>query len=236
MDADRPIVVFCATVPWRKPACDAMLRSIAEQTVKPDLTILHLDGFTRDDPRTTVPDALPVEQRELWPRRGLGARWRSLSGDHAAAIVMGVDDDFVYAPNYVARTVQERRRFGGAVSWHGWGTDWSNVCFPYAPRAPTALLRLGTGFLCARAADLIGIDRHPLADVFFNPKGHEEALVSFWFWKHGVKMTRPAGPAPLVRVHELAYDDRATSKSFAQEKAALRRKLYEDHGWPGGLR
>lgn len=228
---DRPLLVLCATVPWRRAACEAMLSSLARQTVVPDEVILHLDGFARGTPRPRAPDGLEVRFRRFLRHRGVGNWWRSLEAAHAGLLVACVGDDFVYPPGYVERLVALQVHHGGAIAWHGWSVDGHNCRFRARIPVATPLIRAGSALMIAEADDLLGVAEHELAGVFFAPNGHDEALVSCWLWSHGVAMTRPAGRPGVTHLPE-GNDPRATSIRDFDRKVSLRRVLRERYGWP----
>jgi hypothetical protein len=75
---DRPLLVLCATVPWRRAACEAMLSSLARQTVVPDEVILHLDGFARGTPRPRARNR-QLRPSTLQPCHAIAPPWRAWS-------------------------------------------------------------------------------------------------------------------------------------------------------------
>lgn len=226
-----PVLVLCATVPWRREACELMLRSLERQTVRPARVILHLDGFARATPRPALPSGLPVSVRRYLRPRGVGNWWRSLDESHRGMLVACVGDDFVYPPEHLERLVALQAEHGGAISWHGWAVSGENCWFRRRVKTPVRLTRCGTAFLLAPADDLIGIADHELADLFFHPRGHDEALISCWLWTRGVPMTRPAGWAEVEHL-PVGTDARATSIRDLHRKTALRRVLRERYDWP----
>jgi hypothetical protein len=102
-------------------------------------------------------------------------------------LVACVGDDFVYAPAHVERLAVLQALHGGAISWHGWAIDGRSLPFRAHAAEATPLIRCGTALMIARAADLLGIAGHELADLFFHPRGHDEALVSCWLWDYDRK-------------------------------------------------
>lgn len=227
--SERRVLVLCATVPWRRAACEEMLGSLARQTKAPEEVILHLDGFARATPRPQAPSGLELRFRRFLRHRGVGNWWRTLDASHRGMLVACVGDDFVYPPAYLARLVDLQAAHGGAVAWHGWSVDGRNCRFRASIRAAMPLVRCGTALMIAEADDLLGVAEHKLADVFFGPRGHDEALISCWLWRHGVPMTRPAGTAGVRHLPE-GCDARATSIRDHDRKASLRRVLRERYG------
>lgn len=226
-----PVLILCATVPWRRDACAQMLRSLDRQTLRPELVILHLDGFARATPRPSVPPALEVNVRRFLRPRGVGNWWRSLDESHLGMLVACVGDDFVYPPDYLERLASLQTEYGGAISWHGWSVDGRNCRFRARLPAPAPLVRCGTALMLAPAGEIIGVGEHELADLFFHPYGHDEALISCWLWERGVPMTRPAGH-PGVTHLAAGCDPRSTSIRDRDRKASLRRVLRQRYGWP----
>jgi hypothetical protein len=227
-------IVFMATIPWRKPACQQMLQSLERQTIKPDEVLLHLDGFTAEDDPPWVPPSLNVKLIRLKGHQGIGARWRSLTEEHKGTMIFGMDDDFLYSSRYIADTLSAQEQFGGGISWHGLAATRERMWWMREPAESAPLSWMGTGFLCVPGEHLVGIDKHELASKFFAIKGHEEALVSFWLWQRKVIVTRPSGKTPVDGKHKLGSDPRSTSIALRKRKKALRRILYEKYGWPGG--
>lgn len=236
------VVVLCGTIPWRVPACEQMLLSLTAQTRKPDEVIVHLDGFGPSDtrPKTPSPDQLTVRFTHSDKPRGLGSWWYNLGGGEEEDVIMPVGDDFVYFPEYVESGLQALHAHGGAVSWHAWAPNPETGRLQlYNFRANVEMhvpgvIRAGTACFFTRRKHLLGMTDHPEAPVFFHPKGHEEALVSFWLWKNNVPITRPRGK-PALDLLPLGRDPRSSSVAFPQHKKALRRTLHTKYGWPGGL-
>ena len=227
----RRVLVLCATVPWRRAACEAMLGSLAAQTHPPAQVILHLDGFARATRRPQAPPGVDVRFRRFLRHRGVGNWWRALDASHVGMLVACVGDDFLYPPGYLERLVALQARHGGAIGWHGWDVVGRNCRFRAQIAAPTPLIRCGTALMIAEAADLLGDAEHELAGVFFAPRGHDEALASCWLWQHDVAMTRPAGRPGVTHLPE-GDDPRATSIRDHDRKVSLRRVLRERYGWP----
>ncbi len=231
----KPILVLCATVPWRLEACTKMLRSLERQTRRPTEVILHLDGFPRGSPRPSLPDGILVSQTRHRHARGVGNWWRSLDERHLGMLVACVGDDFVYPPDYLERLAQMRAEYGGAVAWHGWSVEGRNCTFRIDVEAPTTLVCSGTAFFIADAEHLLGVTEHELADLFFHPAGDDEALISCWLWTRGVRMTRPPGRVNVEHLPE-GCDPRSTSIRDPERRKALRQLLKARYGWPDRAR
>lgn len=227
------LIVVMATIPWRLASCERALRSLADQTRPPDKVILHLDGFTEGAPSPQIPEGLDVEVKRFGRRRGVGNWWRSLTNEHAEALVGCIGDDFSYHPTYLADSVAAQRRFGGWICWHGRDTKNRMHNFRASPSHPVTIVRGGTACVLGPVRPLLGMCAHPLAALFFSPAGHDEAFVSWWLSTKRVRITRPAG-LPKLTHHTEGNDPRSTSIRFAARKGALRRLLYERYGWPGG--
>jgi hypothetical protein len=224
----RDVLVLSATVGWRQKSCEAMLRSLAAQTLAPSSVILHLDG---DTPSPPGPAGLKMTVHHSPVLRGVGNWWRSLDASHLGMLVAFVGDDYVYPPDYLARLVALHATHGGAIAWYGWDHDGREWGYDVATAAPTPLMRCGSSFMIAEAHDLLGVATHELASVFFAPHGHEEALISYWLWRRGISMTRPAG-TPGVRALAASADARSTSVRDRDRKHSLRQALRRRYDWP----
>lgn len=229
----KKITIVMATIPWRRASCERTLRSLAEQTRKPDRVVLHLDGFSAKARVPELPPDLEIAIKRFPKRRGVGNWWRSIGPEHTDHLVACVGDDFSYAPRYLELTAAAQRRFGGCVCWHGRDVDNRMHNFRASPRHPVSIVRAGTACVMVPGKHLAGMCDHPLAPLFFSPRGHDEAFFSWWLARRRIPITRPPG-RPALTHHVEGNDPRATSVRFSSRKAALRRVLHDAYGWPGG--
>jgi len=172
------------------------------------------------------------------PKRGPGDRWvratRMLaSGDVPPdTIVSAIDDDFLIEPPYLKTSYDlvANAPEPTAVGWLGETPDF--IRWSEARKEDTECISLGAGLLTCRLRDLAGIAEFPEADRYFKPPGDDEALVSYWLWKNGVKLVRPAGEAAAVSVDRLQHDSRASFIGQGEYRhRVLRTNLKENHGW-----
>lgn len=240
-----PHLVVISSVEWRRENLLKLLRDVTTQTRRPDYLMIILDGYSVDAERALIQgtDKLSFHGTAAMMLRnaakhGPGDRWvravRMLTtGDVPEDTILSViDDDFLIMPDYL-RSNYERvanAKEPTAIGWLGEVPTFVSWTAMHLKDIPC--ISIGAGLLTCRLADLRGIEEFPDRDMYFKPPGDDEALVSFWLWKNGVKLIRPKGIALVHSVAALQHDPRASfvGQSVYRHKV-LRMRLKEKYGW-----
>jgi hypothetical protein len=239
--SDPPHLVVIASVEWRARNLVKLLDCVAQQTRAPERIVVLLDGYG-DATRRWVHQAidalkLPITTVSSAARRGPGQRWIYATTMlwppmDAATILSTIDDDFLIHPGYL-RASYERVAAATEPMAIGWLGE-TPVFIPWTARLAEDVecISIGAGLLTCRLGDLDGIAKFPEVDRYFKPPGDDEALVSYWLWKNGVKLIRPKGVAEAVSVDALQHDPRASFIGQGKYRhGTLRMNLKEKHGW-----
>jgi len=191
------ILVLIATIPSRRAPCERLLREVARQTRTPDGVILVLDGYGDTAPAPSC--SLPViAEYRTTALSGPGKRWRVTADLAPEDIVICLDDDIMLlqAPRLVAALVLAVEKSGGASCAMG--------CDEIGKRAPPGdfsrgemIYAAGCG-LTVRARHLDGLQAFSAeVQAAGGPDalglcGDDDALVSAYLWKTGVKVRHAA--------------------------------------------
>jgi len=197
------VIALIATIPARKRSCERLLGEISKQSQKPDGVILVLDGYG-DEPAPACSLPVIIEHRTA-KALGAGLRWRvgegALGSDGKLSpddILVCLDDDIMLfeAPHIIRALVKAVEAGGGAAAAMGRGTD-DKFAAPGAYSRGDLIYAAGCG-LTVRAKHLIGLpefaakiqaDGGPDA---LGLLGDDDALVSAYLWKTGVKIRHAA--------------------------------------------
>lgn len=240
-----PHLVVISSVEWRKENFIKLVKSLAQQTRQPEHVLIVLDGYSE----AAMAEAGAAVDRPpegttghvRWNagdrRRGAGWRWtlalellleRSVPED---TVVSVVDDDFLLMPDYL-RVCHARVAPAPNIAIGWLGETPSFIPWTSPMSKDTVCISLGAGLLTCHLRHLRGIDQFVERDLYFTPPGDDEALVSFWLWKNGVKLIRPKGQALVYSVDALQYDERASFwNQSVYRHLVLRVGLREKHGW-----
>lgn len=240
-----PHIVIIASVEWRKENLVALLDDIEHQTRVPEHVVVRLDGYSNRGvawvtQRIVRPSLEDTRTVTIAPgvKAGAGARWLLAAAFERetdigpTAILSVIDDDFRIEPNYLQVCYDHvaNAEVPTAIGWLGETPDF--IRWSADMPSPTECISLGAGLLTCRLRDLAGIDTFEEVDRYFKPPGDDEALVSYWLWKKGVKLIRPAGAASATSVDELQYDKRASFIDQGEHRhCVLRLNLKRKHGW-----
>jgi hypothetical protein len=235
-----PHLVVIASVEWRFANFMKLVKSLGQQTRLPEFLLVVLDGYSETGYRHVVNALEGTPGMVVWnPRKkGPGHRWVlavEMLGRGAVpedTILTIIDDDFLIMPDYL-RTNYERVALAKTPTAIGWlGEVPTFISWTAMHTKDIPCISIGAGLLTCRLKDLRGIDAFPDRDMYFRPPGDDEALVSYWLWKNGVKLIRPRGIALVHSVAELQHDPRASfvGQSVYRHKV-LRMRLKEKYGW-----
>jgi hypothetical protein len=233
------VLVLIATIPARS-SCERLLRELTLQSRQPDGVVLCLDGYGDHMPEPTSP--LPV----LYVYRtqqlsGAGKRWTVLPFLPADDIVINLDDDC-----YTRRTPDLVKTLAAGVEESGAAAAFGRT--PDGKRAPPGqhsrghLIYAGGCGLAVRAGLLDGLQAFAgevQRQTGFNSlgiRGDDDALVSAWLWKQGIKIRHAAtgvinAVAGTRRTSQTA-DKLARGERLDAQKVAIAGAT----GWPWPVR
>jgi len=225
------IVVLITTILSRQASFIRVLRGLAQQTRRPDLLLVRLDGGTLDPNffGSGFPDGCSPEA-QAWhdeinlyvqnaarasfvmhgaaAERGAGFRWmhHALHDLRPDDILITLDDDIVPRAAFVEHTARLCVYDNAVVTWHGW-TERPGGAYGMLTKAPPIDQRVccvGAGAACYRWRWVQGLTRHPLAAtcLFAAPRCDDDALLSLALWENGVYVLRPAGAPPCDETEE----------------------------------
>jgi hypothetical protein len=227
--------VVIATVPWRRENVEKLLRSLAEQTLRPGIVTLVLDDYAGTPEPERPGAALPIAVVDTKRRAGAGFRWRHIDEwSNSDALVIVIDDDMAVRPTYVEHCVATYERLQAPFSWNGTTFDEKWISPGDEPIADRRLFILGAGTAVIPARLLRGISKDPQADGFFGVLGDDEALVSWWLANQGIRLHRPRGKSGALST-KFQLDPRS---QYAQRPYTLRNNIahfrtsLKQRGWP----
>ena len=244
VDASRPIRVLAlvATVPERRRSCERLLTELARQTRPPDGVLLVLDGYGKGVAAPSCELLVVLESRSL-RREGAGQRWlRAFEAVGGAValddVLVCMDDDamLIKAPRFVEELCRAVETGGGAAAAAG-------RCKSGKPAPPGAashgdLVHAAGCGLAVRVRHLEGL-REFAADVLerggpdaLGPLGDDDALVSAYLWKRGVRVVHAAAgiftSAPNTRDGSQTQLRAARGGKWDDQK----RTIAKVTGWP----
>ena len=226
--------LLIASVPWRRPSFRRLLTALADQTLKPDLVHVVLDGYGED---AAPPCIFPTREWRTSTPVGPGGRWRIAREVPPDTMLVVFDDDLVLAlaPHATATLVEAAD--GAAASSIGVTLSGRSGNIPTGED-------LICGSPCAgmvvRAGDLEGLQG--LADDVrakcgfdaLGDCGDDEALVSALLWLRGVPIHH--GCVPEIHSAQDCIESQ-TKKRLAQGGVFWhqRREIARVTGWPWTL-
>ena len=230
------VLVLIATIPARKQFCGWLLNALAKQTRKPDGVIFVLDGYgDAPAPATTLPVVAEYRTTAL---SGAGQRWRVALDLPPEDIIICLDDDITLleAPNLVRGLVAAIEKGGGAAAAMGRGAD-GKFAPPCAFSRGDIMHGLGCG-LTVRAKHLVGLQAFSATVVAaggpdaLGVLGDDDALVSAYLWKTGVKIRHAATgniyAAAGTKTTASSAAREARKENFETQKLAIKKIT----GWP----
>ena len=180
--------LLIATTPWRRQFFRMILSCLPEQTRKPDLVHLVLDGYGEDP---SAPCMLPFREWRTPKTSGPGGRWRVAKELPPETILVVLDDDMalMFAPNAIKSLVDVVEQ-GHAASYFGITVTGrlANI-----PTDEDLICGVASAF-AMRAGDLEGLDelavkmKEASGYDMLGDCGDDEALVSANLWRRGVKI------------------------------------------------
>lgn len=198
-----PIVVLITSAPHRRESLMRVLDALGQQTLKPIEVLLVLDGKS-DSMAPLVPAKqlpLSVEHREV--ARGPGARWEHPGLKHLVSetIVITLDDDLVPHSQFIERTVWNLLTENCIITWHGWEHDISEGGLDTSPERDVECIPFGCGAAAYRWRwfDCF-LDHQWRRIVDRGAQSDDDALLALAFYEAGIRVLRPAGPAPLTEL------------------------------------
>ena len=228
--------IIIATVPWRRPAFRNMLSWLTNQTLKPDLVHLVLDGY---GDAASAPCSLPTREWRTTKCLGPGGRWRVLKELAPETIVVVFDDDISlgFAPYATERLVKIVEQ-GYAAALMGVTFSGCMMNIPEGER----LICGGAATFAFRAKDLEGLDEF-VSEIKtqgkfdpFGDLGDDEAVISALLWKRGVVIKK----ANIPEIHSVqgtqegsqARRRLASTRPFWYQRQEIKRIT----GWPWPLK
>ncbi len=230
----RPrILVAISSVSWRHDNLLVLLGDLGQQTLRPDLLQLTLDGYTAEiSPGLMAAVGCDMSVQRTKTAQGPGHRWvRVMQEQPTDAVVMVIDDDFRIDSHYIERTLHELETAapGTAVAWSGARLSDGEYLSWDSPE-PDELMSISSGTCAVRRAWLGGLLDYPFVGDYFRVGGDDEALVSYHLWRHGIAMWKPHGVPPLHSVDTLQNDPRAAWQEHGFKRLESRMRLGQ-LGW-----
>lgn len=227
--------VFIATVPWRRENLDVLVASLNKQTVVPAFITIVCDNYVghelpkEDDGENFLVDSVVDSNGHV----GAGYRWKlidELVSHDEEALVLVIDDDIAIAPDYVERCVAAYERLQAPLSWNGMTFTDVYIAPEKDLGADARLLVLGAGTTVVPSHFLKGIAKDPMAAELFGVYGDDEALVSWFLAKQGLRLYRPRGPSGAWST-KFQCDPRSQWAQKGGRHFGFRSRLKE-RGWP----
>ena len=231
------VIALIATIPARRRSCERLLDELAKrQTRKPDGVVLVLDGYGNTMPSPMCP--LPIiDEYRTTDLTGAGNRWLKLDSVASEDIVVCLDDDVVTteAPTLIESLVAAVESTGGAAAAGGRTADGKPA---HSGQSRGDLMYAAGCGLTVRAKHLVGL--REFADEIraaggpdaLGILGDDDALVSAFLWKTGVKIRHAAAgniyAAPNTRASSQSAAMLARRKNPQEQKLAIKKIT----GWP----
>lgn len=227
-----------ATVPWRAEALEITAQSLAVQNAKLDGLLIFYDGPCQMSvtAESALMELAPTIEVQMSPRSSGGA-WERIRRAHAlfgnAGELFVFDDDMRYPSDYVERLFGYESPVGlGGVTRQGKVRSYEERW----PLMGALELQLGTSALPLKSLDgLAGTD--VVRELLSNGGWATEAVLGWWWWKHGLAPWIVPGPlvrpAPVILPHGGATDPRALYRSSGMNRRAETwKRLSELTDWP----
>lgn len=242
------VIVLIATIPPRKRSCERLLEELTQQSRVPDGVILVCDNYGAT-PAPACPLPLLATSSTSNPTGG-GCRWRAAEAlvldeytpPDPDDIIVCLDDDIMLlkAPRCIEALVEAVEQGGGAAAAMGRVVDGGGQAPPQLASCGDLIYGAGCG-LTVRAKHLIGVGQFARDVVaaggpdMLGLRGDDDALVSAWLWKSGVRIAHAATgnifPAPNTQDSSYTQALIAGKVDFDAQK----RQLKKITGWPWPL-
>ncbi len=216
-----------ATIPSRSETAAQVVKTLLAQGVKE--IVVHLNGHTEIPAWAQAPGV-----RAFKRARGTGPLVRFYTVPDTE-VVLSVDDDIRYPPDYVERTVENLRAAGrrAAISYHA--STWPSGSLPrYQDRrtityqdgrtSPTTVEYIGCGVAAFYGHHVPRLDARSAPARF---SMEDDAWVSAAATRIGLELIRPTAPAGWIRAVAGAFDgslfSAAQADDFRRRDEAIRR-------------
>ena len=223
----EPVIVL-ATVGWRADILPEVVNSLQGQ----GRLLLLLDRGA---------ESLPGVESKQVPEhlRGCGSWARLLPWWHEGLSqetpIILCDDDFIYPPDYVAKTLRALKKHESdgpcLLSWNGYtATEPPRyIRWDAEERQAQLAVEVGIGTSAFRLKTLAGIETYNLQCWHTDP-ARADGLLSFHCWRTGVRLLRPEGTSGLTLLPqglapESVYQNRGS--------IGLHFEYLRQQGWPG---
>jgi hypothetical protein len=226
--------VVLASVPWRLDSTNDVLRFLSQQSMLPGVLHLLLDGYgSARQPDTSALQELGVKVKVQVTdvAKGAGERTRYAERLPDGLIVLFLDDDLVLRRSYLSRMVRGVEERDAVVSGGGIRQDGVGV-FCNASENPFQgeVIYVQCGVLAFRSEWMKGVSSFPLADKMLSRLGHDEVLLSAFFWKSSRPMHRVYAP---IWFNNAASDDARALHNVASDRfSMLEEEMRRAVGWP----
>lgn len=233
----QDIFVGIASVPERKEALRQTIMSLIDQT--PQIGV-YLNNWSE------IPEFLQHPKITIAGYKGkdIGDIGKFFWVDNFKGIYFSCDDDLIYPPDYIARSIKKLREhdFNAAISWHGslllspferYYDKNSRRVFSFASNRPydTNVHILGTG-CCAFHTEKLSVKTkdflYPnMADIFFAIKGQQEKF-PFYVIEHGQNEIREV---PDSKEHSIFAHSHANLESKKNTHELQNKYIRENMPW-----
>lgn len=225
------LVALIPAISSRTANLRGMLLVLGAQTRPPDHILLCLDGPGWRGAAPFVAGAVPIVVHDHeGETRGAGARWLHPGLDELGDddIVWCLDDDVKLEPSS-AETTWRAAQMHGTVSWHGQTCDrLTSITIDDAPEHPEHIHYAALAGLALRANLARALRVRPFAaTILGRPGGYDQVALAVHLWLAQVRITRPAGAAP-VKFLQL---DEGSFGAHAMRWMGQRDALADRYGW-----
>jgi hypothetical protein len=231
------VLALIATIPARRKSCERLLGELARQSRMPDGIILVLDGYAA--PTQFVAGVIPIV-RAHWTGPGFsgaGQRWLA-HGAEPDDILVCLDDDTITleAPWLVQGLMEAVETTNGAAAVMGRSHS-GKFSPPMTISRGSLIYAAGCG-LTVRARDLDGLNAFATAlreiggPDALGPRGDDDALVSAYLWKRGVKIVHAATGNIYAAAGTRSSSQTAARMARREAPDVQKRAIAKLTGWP----